>query len=379
MSARRISISDIVIGQPLQWDVYGGDGTLLLRKGFIVSNTHQVSELIERGLFADLNQADSATRDKRQAEKQVEQPSVVRMINNVRTELRRISYNISSEPNAREQFLALARHVGSAVSMDQEVALGCILLNQDDTYASRHCVDTAVVAILVARALKKDPEEIVQLTAAALTMNISMLRQQEKLQAKSDNLTAEEQEMIQQHPETSVKQLRSAGINDEDWLSWIMHHHENEDGSGYPAKKSGADIPFNAKIISLADRYCARVCARSYRKSLLPNAALRDFLVEGKGKIDTMLVATLIHELGAYPIGTFVRLENGEIGVVTGKGITTTTPYVHALIGPRGAPLAVAGRRDTQRSLQSIREVLHREQVPVRFTMRHIWGDIASL
>ena len=137
-------------------------------------------------------------------------------------------------------------------------------------------------------------------------------------------------------------------------------------------------IVSTAAIEELADRYCARVCARSYRKALLPNAALRDILISGKTTIDPMLVMLFIRELGTYPIGSFVKLENGEIGVVTSKGATTTTPYVHSLIGPRGAPLAMPIKRDTQKPLQSIREVLHRDQVPIRFAMRQIWGEIAS-
>lgn len=112
---------------------------------------------------------------------------------------------------------------------------------------------------------------------------------------------------------------------------------------------------------------------------MLPNAALRDILVEGKSKIDPMLVTVFIKELGTYPIGTFVKLESGETAVVTGKGATTTTPLVHALLGPRGTPLSMPIRRDTQKPLMGIREVLHRDQVPVKFTMRHLWGDIARL
>ncbi|MES2047849.1 MAG: HD domain-containing phosphohydrolase [Pseudomonadota bacterium] len=378
MANRRISISDIVIGQSLQWDVYGSDGGLLLRKGFVINNANQVSALIERGLFADMEGLESA-RDKKPIPKQTEIPSVVRMINAARADLKSLSYNIANEPDARNKILALAKLVANATYMDSDVALGCILLSQEESYASRHCVDTAVVALLVARALKKSPDEVIMLGAAALTMNLSMLRQQERLHDKSEALTAEEQESISLHPENTVSQLRSAGIEDEDWLSWILAHHENEDGSGYPAHKKGAEIPQNAKIISIADRYCARVCARSYRKSLLPNAALRDILISGKTTIDPMLVMLFIRELGTYPIGSFVKLENGEIGVVTSKGSTTTTPYVHSLIGPRGAPLAMAIKRDTQKSLQSIREVLHREQVPIRFTMRQLWGEVASL
>jgi HD-GYP domain-containing protein (c-di-GMP phosphodiesterase class II) len=320
-----------------------------------------------------------SARDKKPIPKQTEIPSVVRMINAARVDLKTLSYNIANEPDARNKILALAKQVATATYMDSDVALGCILLSQEESYASRHCVDTAVVSLLIAKALKKSPDEVVMLGAAALTMNLSMLRQQERLQDKSEALTAEEQESISLHPENTVSQLRSAGIEDEDWLSWILAHHENEDGSGYPGHKKGADIPQNAKIISIADRYCARVCARSYRKSLLPNAALRDILISGKTTIDPMLVMLFIRELGTYPIGSFVKLENGEVGVVTSKGATTTTPYVHSLIGPRGAPLAMPIKRDTQKSLQSIREVLHRDQVPIRFTMRQLWGEVASL
>jgi HD-GYP domain-containing protein (c-di-GMP phosphodiesterase class II) len=378
MANRRISISDIVIGQSLQWDIYGSDGGLLLRKGFVINNANQVSALIERGLFADIEGSDSA-REKKPIPKQTEIPSVVRMINAARTNLKTLSYNIANEPDARNKILSLAKLVATATYMDSDVALGSILLSQEESYASRHCVDTAVVSLLVARALKKSPDEVMMLCAAALTMNLSMLRQQERLQDKSEALTAEEQESISLHPNNTVSQLRSAGIEDEDWLSWILAHHENEDGSGYPGHKKGPEIPQNAKIISIADRYCARVCARSYRKSLLPNAALRDILISGKTTIDPMLVMLFIRELGTYPIGSFVKLENGEVGVVTSKGATTTTPYVHSLIGPRGAPLAMPIKRDTQKSLQSIREVLHRDQVPIRFTMRQLWGEVASL
>jgi hypothetical protein len=110
---------------------------------------------------------------------------------------------------------------------------------------------------------------------------------------------------------------------------------------------------------------------------LLPNAALRDILIGGKTTVDLMLVTLFIRELGTYPIGTFVKLENGEIGVVTSKGPTTTTPYVHCLIGPRGAALSMPIKRDTQKPLHAIREVLHRDQVQIRFNMRQLWGEIA--
>lgn len=377
MSNKRISMSDIALGQPLQWDIFGVDGNLLLRRGFVVNNSHQVEALIARGLFVDGEALDQISRDKK-IPKNVEHPSVLRIISQVRNDLRTLCYNIVSEESAREKILVLAKLLFVATQLDTDVALGCILLHQEGNYSARHCVDSAVVSIVVGKALKKSEEELIYLAAACLTMNLSMLRQQERLQEKSGSLSAEDQELIFRHPQESVQQLMAAGIRDEGWLSWILHHHENEDGSGYPGKKRSAEIPQNAKIMSIADRYCARVCARSYRKSMLPNAALRDILIGGKTTVDLMLVTLFIRELGTYPIGTFVKLEDGEIGVVTSKGGTTTTPYVHSLIGPRGAPLSMPIKRDTQKTLHSIREVLHRDQVLVRFTMRHLWGEIAA-
>jgi HD-GYP domain-containing protein (c-di-GMP phosphodiesterase class II) len=381
MSNKRISSSDIQLGQALKWDVYGSDGGLLLRRGFVVSNSNQMEMLLERGLYVGDDTAENDPQldaDGRKIfPKTIERPSVVRMISQIRDELGALSFNLMEEPQARSKFLALAKQTMIATYLDADVALGCILLHQKGGYAIRHCVDVAIVAILVGRALKKNDDEIVFLVAACLTMNISMLKQQELLQEKREGLSAQEQEIIFHHPEQSVSMLKSAGVNDESWLTWVLQHHESEDGTGYPGKKRSAEISQNAKIISIADRYCARICSRSYRKSLLPNAALRDILIAGKSTVDLMLVALFIRELGTYPIGTFVKLENGEIGVVTSKGASATTPYVNLLTDPWGAPLAVTIKRDTQKNMHGIREVMHRDQVLVKFNMRHLWGEIA--
>jgi HD-GYP domain-containing protein (c-di-GMP phosphodiesterase class II) len=352
-----------------------------LRRGFVVTNSNQVDILLQRGLyFGEDDEKEDAPVDaegRKIFPKTLERSSVVRMISQVRDELAVLSFTIDKEPDARTKFLVLAKQTMIATYLDSDVALGCILLHQNGGYAVRHCVDVAIVSILVAKALKKSDEEIIFLIAACLSMNISMLSLQEHLQGKNEGLNPEEQDKILLHPAHSVQMLKAAGINDEAWLSWVLHHHENEDGTGYPGKKGSADIPKNAKIISIADRYCARICSRSYRKSLLPSAALRDILIGGKSTVDLMLVALFVRELGTYPIGTFVKLDNGEIGVVTSKGASATTPYVHALTSPWGAPLPAPIKRDTQKTLHGIREVLHRDQVPVRFSMRHLWGEIA--
>jgi hypothetical protein len=113
---------------------------------------------------------------------------------------------------------------------------------------------------------------------------------------------------------------------------------------------------------------------------MLPNAALREILLESQQPAQAQpMITILIRELGIYPIGTFVRLYNGEIGVVTRKGVNTTTPYVHALLGPRGAPLEPPLRRSAKGDLYGIREVLEEEQAAVSFRLEQLWGAVARI
>ena len=379
MAQYRISMSDILIGEPLRWNVYDANGSLLLKKGYLVERPQQVEALVERGLFVETSFS-GFPREADVPSKEQESPSVLRLINLADKRLERLLFGLNSEPDFPGTLLEVAKSVIYATELNPDIAIACVLLNQQaGSYPVRHCVDTAVIAILVARSMAIAPEEIVMITAAALTMNVGMLQQHAHLQRKQDALTDEEAEIIHHHPQESVRMLEAVGIRDPDWLSYVLCHHENEDGSGYPSGKKGEDIPKNARLIALADRYCACVSERKYRKSILPNVALREiFLERGKG-IDPLLAAHIIKEMGIYPPGTLVRLNNGEIGVVSRKGETATTPIAHALVGPRGIPLSIPVKRDTSNETFTIKEVLDADQANVRFSMQQVWGKEARL
>lgn len=381
MDQRRLSMSDIVIGEPLRWDVYGADRKLLLRKGHVVANEQQVAGLLERGLYIDAHHADVASRQRpEEPVKKFEIPSVLRLLNMANKRLERLLYSLSNEPDAQAKILEVVKALTYATDLNHDIALGCVLLNQaEGNYAVRHCIDTAIVSLLVMRAMHKTPDEITTVMAAALTMNVGMMRYQDQFENKQDALSEKEIEIIKLHPEESVHVLKQAGIENADWLSCVLLHHENEDGSGYPLGKNVQAVSQNAKILALADHYCACVSIRKYRKTLVPHAAMRDVFLAGGKAGDPMLAAYFIKELGTYPPGTFVRLQNGEIGVVTGKGASPAVPIVHALIGPRGVPLSFPIKRDTAKQLYGVREPLGDDQAMLRFSLQQLWGDEASL
>ncbi len=379
MAQQRISMSDIHIGRPLPWNAYNSRGQLLLKKGVIIESESQVAGLVGQGLFADASASSSREADIRAAPAR-ETPSVLRMINLAEKRLERLLFGVGSEPDFPARLMEVAASVISATELNSDIALASILLNQQaGDYPVRHCLDTAVVAILVAQPMGLAREEIVTLTAAALTMNVGMLRQQIQLQRKQEALSEEEIESIHRHPQEGVGMLEAAGVHDAGWLAYVMSHHESEDSGGYPAGLAGEEIPPGAKILALADRYCACVSERKYRKSHLPSTALREIFLERGKSVDPTLAAYFIKVLGIYPPGTLVRLNNGEIGVVTRKGEGPLTPTVHALVGPRGVPLSIPVRRDTAGEPFTIKEALHVDQANIRFSMHQVWGNEASL
>jgi HD-GYP domain-containing protein (c-di-GMP phosphodiesterase class II) len=201
-----------------------------------------------------------------------------------------------------------------------------------------------------------------------------MMRQVESFQNKASALTSDERAMVRRHPGDSAELLRSAGVSDEQWLACVMQHHENDDGSGYPEGRREDEIVFNAKLIGLADRYCACVSARNYRRSMLPPLALDKLCADGG--YDAALTRRFSQQLGAYPPGTLVRLASGEAGVVAGRAEAGAL-LVHALRGADGKPLSRVRRTD--QAAHAIEAALHEDDARLRFSMKAVWGELAAL
>lgn len=374
---QRLSMSDLIIGQPIPWDVYGTGNKLLLRRGHVLENQHQAEELVERGLFIDGALVERPSQPPPLPHS--ETPSALRFINMAAKRLERLLYNLNNESELQAKFLEVTKALTYAANINADIALASLQLNHATAnYAVRHCIDTALLTHFVTRAMHKEPVECQSIMAAALTMNIGILRQQDQWHASEHPLSDAEIIQLKAHPHHGADMLAEAGIRDQTWLTCVRMHHEDADGSGYPLGAQVGPIPDSAKILAIADRYCAAVSARKYRKTLLPGAALRDILMHDGKAADPVIAAYFIKELGTTPPGTLVQLQSGEIGVVTQRPGASPSPVVHAFIGPRGAPLSFPIKRDTAKQLHGIRDVLPWDRATLRFSMQQIWGNEAA-
>lgn len=375
MMKQRITLHDLKVGKPLPWDAYSAEGSLLLRRGQSVPSQQALERLIEEGLF--LQGADASRRIDVSAATS-EQPTAMQHLVDARRSLAQLCEQGPEQCGDFKQRMARqVTSIESACALNASLCVSSILLMQDVGYMIKHPIDTAILACLIAHELDLDESTRTALIGAALTMNIGMCEYQDKVDAIPGKLNDKLLAMIHQHPQLGADRLRRLGIDNEQWLNFVLQHHEARDGSGYPAGLTDEAITAGARILGVVDRYGAMVSRRAYHGPQKPHQALRDLYIKADQQIDNTIVATLIHIMGLYPVGTLVRLKSAEIGVVTGPGEGQETPAVHVVIAKSGLFLEVASHRKTHRAEFAIDEVMIHEKLTTPIRMANVWGKEA--
>jgi HD-GYP domain-containing protein (c-di-GMP phosphodiesterase class II) len=99
------------------------------------------------------------------------------------------------------------------------------------------------------------------------------------------------------HPEKSAQMIEDIAQFERVRL-WVRHHHEHLDGSGYPDKLAGDNIPLGARIVLVADAYDAMTSDRPYRKSIGYEKASQELRKYAGRQFDTQMVEALLSAVG---------------------------------------------------------------------------------
>jgi HD-GYP domain-containing protein (c-di-GMP phosphodiesterase class II) len=110
---------------------------------------------------------------------------------------------------------------------------------------------------------------------------------------KPARLTPEEYECVKRHPEFGWAVLRKLPRLEQTSL-YVLHHHENFDGTGYPAKLKGFEIPIGSRIVSVIDAFDAMVSSRPYRKGLPLEEAIRRLNQSSGTQFDPSVIKSFV-------------------------------------------------------------------------------------
>ncbi len=178
------------------------------------------------------------------------------------------------------------------------------LLDLKDISTGVHSTRLAEWAIRVARKLNIPEDHLYQVEVAALLHDIGKIGVPDAILKKQGPLTTEERALINRHPEYSWSILRLfPGL--ENASLYALHHHENVDGTGYPAGLKGNDIPLVSRIVSVIDAYDAMVTNRCYREGLPHEEAIRRLTESSGSQFDAEVVQTFIPIAGQDAAAVF--------------------------------------------------------------------------
>lgn len=364
----RVKEGEIRVGTALLWAAYDKNGRLLLQRGERIHSRRQLEILLKRGLY---RRAEEDSRDDQPLAHASASPF------EIMADLRRRVAGLTASfllgqteavPRARR----LAGDIQALCADGADAALGSVHLCSDAAYSVCHPLHTAILCELVGTGCGFDEATRLSVLCAALTQNLAMSELHDRLRRHAGPLAPEQRAVVEAHPQRSVDMLHNAGVADPIWLQAVAQHHERLDGSGYPHGLAKDDIAPHARLLSVVDRYTAMVSKREYRPALAAKNALRLFVQDSQSQFDPQFGALLIKALGIFPPGSWVRLANGEVGVVLKRSDNATQPLVGALMNARGGAYVRPLRRNAGQEPFRVADALAPRSLA--FDLATLWG-----
>jgi HD-GYP domain-containing protein (c-di-GMP phosphodiesterase class II) len=342
-------------GHALPMSLRDTRGGLVVARGTLVPAGTDIASLRERGLWADADEVERWQR--KDADTSLVTHAVARQPDDAAAAfwlgLPERANQVLRNPAAAGFLVALTQlHDDLTARADREpdkalMALIRLASVSADHYSATHGLLCAVAASLVARQLPGWlPADRRALGLAALSMNIWMTELQDELAKQRSAPTVAQRAALANHAPGAVKLLRDAGVDDDDWLQAVAHHHDAVPG---PLAGRGRGQQM-ARVLQRVDLFTARLSPRRTRAAMSASAAAQAAYSGEDGRPDEAGML-LIRALGIYPPGCLVRLASDERGVVLRRGAKANQPQVAAISDRSGRLLPLEAWRISQQPI----------------------------
>jgi HD-GYP domain-containing protein (c-di-GMP phosphodiesterase class II) len=200
---------------------------------------------------------------------------------------------------------------------NRDAFIGLTSIKMYDEYTFAHSVNTAILAISLGTFLSLDKNQVAVLGVSGLLHDIGKTSLPHQIINKPGKLTDDEFGIIQQHPVEGALVLSDIKGVTKMAMVAAFEHHQHGDHKGYPQVEGKANKHLFSKIVSLADSYDAITAARVYYSARTPpDQAIRILLKNRQGAFDPILVKAFVNMIGLFPVGTIVKLDTDEVGLV---------------------------------------------------------------
>ena len=227
------------------------------------------------------------------------------------------------DPNAARKIIdSLAKLVGG----DRTSLLALTALKRYDNYTFTHMVNVSVLAMAQARSLNMDGTLLREFGFAALMHDIGKVQTPQEVLNNPGKLSKEEFDIMQRHVVDGAHILRRTPEMPALAPIVAFEHHLRQDLSGYPANIGHRKLNLCTQIVSIADVYDALRSNRVYREGMASDRIKSIMGKKDDPAFNQQLLRRFINLIGMFPVGSLVRLNTEQIGVVTHEHPTRSVP-----------------------------------------------------
>ena len=200
---------------------------------------------------------------------------------------------------------------------NRDALMGLTTIKMYDEYTFAHSVNVAVLSIAQGTFLSFEKPQIAALGIAGMMHDIGKVNVPLEVINKPDKLTDEEWELVKRHPIEGALILSEVPAMTRLAMVAAFEHHQHGDIRGYPRMDDRVQQHPFSQIVAIADSYDAIIAARVYYKvPTPPDKGIRIMLSKRGTAFDSVLVKAFVNMIGIYPVGTLLKLDSGEIGIV---------------------------------------------------------------
>ena len=189
-----------------------------------------------------------------------------------------------------------------------------------DNYTFNHSVNVGIIALSVGYACMIEPKQLHLLVFGGMVHDIGKLKIPVEILNKPGRLTEAELNLIRQHPVDGMRLISQVAGVQQEIIDMVHYHHLHYDRVGGYPKSPNRELSPLVHMVTIADLYDAMTTHRAYQRSIPPCEVVRYMKTVRGTVLHPDFLGYFSNYLGDYPVGSLIRLKNGEIMLVTGFG-----------------------------------------------------------
>ncbi len=343
---KEIDINQVNGYEILARDVCTESGAVIIPAGRIVYKEY-VPRLIELGVTS-IYIKKTTEADLFHEKDTIEEKIQHQCRKNVRTTLEKYSYCGNVELS---EIAKVADDIMENILTEPEVIYNVSLIREQSDSTYSHCVNVSALSVLVALKMKLPERRVKDIAVGALLHDLGIIFIPINFNTKFENWDEKQRKEFKKHVIIGYSLIEK-----ENWLSSaakeiILSHHERINGEGYPRKLRGERLKMGTKIVAVCDLFDRRIYGNFAKKQKVHDVI--DYIVSQAGvQFDFRVVESFVASVAAYPIGTNVRTNEGEIGVVIRQNSKVPTrPVLRMLFDKDGKKYSEEIEKDLTREL----------------------------